>query len=176
MEDISKMSTADILAEFNVLTGSAVKRFASRADGERRLAKARADFEPVPDVSPTDAKMSIAEAVEPMAPWGDDQDDESPASEAPPASENAAAPVTSSNAEGVARSWQDPAVRAARSARHGVEVDGVAYNSTRSAFRALNLPDNKHVSFRKQLKAAGELEFSGHTFKIVERPHHQTDK
>lgn len=64
-----------------------------------------------------------------------------------------------SNSDGVAASWVDSEVRAARLTRDGVEVkvDGEVvgtYKSTRDAFRANRLPDNKHIRFRLKLKEA----------------------
>jgi hypothetical protein len=56
-------------------------------------------------------------------------------------------------------SWSKPGVHEARRKRDGVSVDGVQYKSVRDAFKALGLPDSKHVPFRKKLKAAGALGF-----------------
>jgi hypothetical protein len=64
-----------------------------------------------------------------------------------------------SNAAGVAASWADPAVHAARLKRDGVmvTVDGktTTHKSTRDAFRFYRLMDSKHIRFRGILKAAG---------------------
>lgn len=82
------------------------------------------------------------------------------------AAENGVKPVASrsspskaSNSDGVAASWADSEVREARLKRDGVEVklDGKSvgiFKSTRDAFRALRLPDNKHIRFRLKLKEA----------------------
>lgn len=63
-----------------------------------------------------------------------------------------------SNAAGVAASWADPAVHAARLTRDGVTVtvDGktTTHKSTRDAFRFYRLMDSKHIRFRGILKAA----------------------
>lgn len=73
-----------------------------------------------------------------------------------------AAPVKggrASNSAGVAASWAKPDVMAARLTRHGVAVtvgeDVREFKSTRDAFRALRLPDSKHIRFRMKLKAEG---------------------
>ena len=73
----------------------------------------------------------------------------------------------------IAASWNDPEVRAARSARHHVEVTdqqgGVhVYRSVKQAFDALGLPLGQHIKFRGELKAAGELTFNGFKFKAIE--------
>ena len=64
-------------------------------------------------------------------------------------------------AAAIARSWTRADVAAARVARHGVTVDGVAYRSVREAFEKLGLPMGLHIRFRAQLKAAGKLEGFG---------------
>lgn len=63
------------------------------------------------------------------------------------------------NSEGVAASWADGEVRAARLRRNSVsvELDGKnvgVFKSTYEAFRALRLPNNKHIRFRLRLKEA----------------------
>lgn len=85
-----------------------------------------------------------------------------------------------SNSAGVAASWADPAVKAARTTRNGVTVtlddeDGTEvfeYKSTRTAFEAHDLPDGKHIRFRMKLKASKaemfEHEGKKYFFKIVD--------
>lgn len=84
-----------------------------------------------------------------------------------------------SNSVGVKESWSDTAIHRARMTRHDVEVMNLAtaevteHKSVREAFRALRLPDSKHIRFRGALKASaiGEAEFSydGRTFLFVLR-------
>lgn len=74
-----------------------------------------------------------------------------------------------SNSDGVAASWVDADIRAARLTRDGVKVDqdGVelgVFKSTREAFRNLRLPDNKHIRFRLKLKEAHRDHGEGATF------------
>jgi len=52
--------------------------------------------------------------------------------------------------------------------QHKIKIDGVFYNSVADAFRQLELPMSRHQLFRKNLKAAGKLEFDGILFEIVE--------
>jgi hypothetical protein len=81
-----------------------------------------------------------------------------------------------SNSLGVAISWQDKEVRAARLTRDGVTVtvDGVTteHQSTRAAFREYRLPDSVHIRFRLKLKASRDevFNFNGvdYRFKMVE--------
>lgn len=49
------------------------------------------------------------------------------------------------------RTWKDPTIRAARIARHPVEVRGERYPSVRAAFQALQLPMGRHIVFRVAL-------------------------
>jgi hypothetical protein len=70
-------------------------------------------------------------------------------------------------AAAVSASWQDPDVRAARSARHAVDVDGVKYKSVMAAFVALGLDVKKLIKFRSDLVAYGEQAYGDHTFKLV---------
>jgi hypothetical protein len=74
-----------------------------------------------------------------------------------------------SNSDGVAASWVDSEIRSARLTRDGVkvELDGAPmgeFKSTRDAFRALRLPDNKHIRFRLKLKEAHRDHGSSATF------------
>jgi hypothetical protein len=81
-----------------------------------------------------------------------------------------------SNSLGVALSWQDKEVRAARLTRDGVTVtvDDVTteHQSTRAAFREYRLPDSVHIRFRLKLKASRDEVFSfngvDYRFKMVE--------
>lgn len=64
---------------------------------------------------------------------------------------------------GIAASWTDPDVYAARLTRQGTFVTvgkkTHEYNSVRAAFEALGLPISKHIRFRMKLKEAGEMAF-----------------
>jgi hypothetical protein len=68
----------------------------------------------------------------------------------------------------VAASWSDKDVKAARSARNGVLVDGkTEYKSVRAAFMALGLPIGSHIKFRMRLKAERTAEFDGYEFALI---------
>jgi hypothetical protein len=74
-----------------------------------------------------------------------------------------------SNSDGVAASWADSEVREARLTRDGVKVELEGkevgtFKSTREAFRALRLPDNKHIRFRLRLKEAHRISGGSETF------------
>ena len=66
--------------------------------------------------------------------------------------------------EGVRKSWEDPTVRERRRQRYGVSVlrNRVSigeYTSLYQAFKALGLPEKKHIPFRNKLRQAGSLPF-----------------
>jgi hypothetical protein len=83
------------------------------------------------------------------------------------------------NSEGVARTWGDGGVRAARLVREGVQVtlpsgEVRLYTCVREAFEFLRLDVKKHIKFRVKLKAKRELAFeadsgASYAFKIVPR-------
>lgn len=77
--------------------------------------------------------------------------------------------VRAKMAAGVARSWSDAEVRLKRLTRNGVVCNGQEFRSTFAAFEAFGLPDNKHIKFRKELKAAGFATFvhDGKEYKFV---------
>jgi hypothetical protein len=84
--------------------------------------------------------------------------------------------VPRANSAGVAASWSNPEVKAARTTKHGVTVKAggktTDHKSVAAAFRALNLPMAKHIQFRGKLKASGKeiFEHNGvmHAFRLVE--------
>lgn len=49
-----------------------------------------------------------------------------------------------------------------------VSVNGNIYRSVREAFKALGLPDSKHVKFRTELKAKLVATFNDYEFRIVQ--------
>lgn len=71
-------------------------------------------------------------------------------------------------ADGIARSWEDKEVAAKRAKRHFVRVNGAEFNSVRAAFVALGLPLNKHIKFRMELKAEGNLNAFGRKWEALE--------
>lgn len=84
----------------------------------------------------------------------------------------ARAAARASNSVGVALSWRNPEVRAARLTRDGVHVtdangaDAGTYKSVAEAFRALRLPFEKHIKFRLALKTSRKETINGFTFEM----------
>jgi hypothetical protein len=72
-------------------------------------------------------------------------------------------------AASIAASWADEAVRAARSSRIHISVNGQEFKSVGAAFRTLRLPLAKHIAFRASLRAAGSATFEhdGKKFNFV---------
>ena len=167
MKDTTAMKTSDMVAEYNALTGKAIKKFSSRAAGVKQLEFARAK-----------AKLT-AEAVEvkeipqdgSCCPACGAEHDQTYAVKSEErlfchhcSTEYWAngkiynAPAKSvTRAEGVRKSWSDKAVHDRRSVKHRVQVNGVEFKSVRAAFEHHGLPMTKHIKFRAQLKAAGSL-------------------
>lgn len=187
--DITTAKTAELVAFFNAHAEKPVKKFADRATAEKRVAAllatiqttaseiAESEPKEVPQAKPTQftaegccpvcgsTEVFVGEAPEGVVineesmrgchACGWFQDDK------------ADHVKNEKRAAGVTASWLKPDVKAARSARHAVEVAGVQYRSVREAFKALGLPDSKHIKFRGDLKRQGEGVFEGHDFKLV---------
>lgn len=149
---MKNMTTKEMVAEYNMLTGKSIKKFSSRGAGEKQLAAARkAHAKPGSEIG----KLAML-ATKPKA-----------AKE--PSSSNTRSAST-------ADSWKDKDVAAARKERTAVRVKGTAANgktvdeefgSVRKAFAALGLPDSKHGTFRLILKANGRAKFLDLNFSVV---------
>jgi hypothetical protein len=71
-----------------------------------------------------------------------------------------AAEPMSERAAAIADSWKDKKVAAARLTKNRVRVGRKVSSSTRAAWKALDLPPGRCISFRGKLKAAGKLAFT----------------
>lgn len=129
MKPIAEMSTADMVAEYNIRTKKNIKKFSSRKAGMKQLEAARDAAASMP--APVSTKT-----VEPKAPKA------------------VSGEKSKKRAEAQRESWGDRKIAAARSKRDHVYVTGHGpFNSVAKAFIALNLPLKKHLKFRMQLKA-----------------------
>ena len=72
-----------------------------------------------------------------------------------------------SRSAAIAKSWTVPETAAKRSQRNAVRVDGNEYRSVRQAFEMLDLPMEKRIKFRMELKAAGTLNAYGFAWEIL---------
>jgi hypothetical protein len=163
VEQIRAAKMAELVAFYNahVAPEGAVKRFRDRATAEQKalaILEAQAGEKKVKEA----ARMleGAFRAEPPVAPA-----DYSPWAwprgvdfGVPPAAEQAA------HSRGVAASWNDEKVRAARMQRNGVKVmwngqQPQEFKSVGAAFRALKLPVQKHIKFRALVKAQGKAYF-----------------
>lgn len=144
-----------------------VHRFSSRSTGEKRVdALCYAILQAIDEGAFTAAEPSVSIDHRGEEPADDEPKPAEPKKAARGSSSNT--PETRGAADARKASWKVPEVRAARSTRHGVVVDGVEYRSVAKAFLALGLPYEKHIKFRGELKKAGHAEFGGHKFVLAE--------
>ena len=67
----------------------------------------------------------------------------------------------------MAATWQDPEIRAKRSARHAITVGDETYKSMYKAFEELGLDLKDHAKVRLQCAQNGQAEYGGYTFKLA---------
>lgn len=131
--DIATASTKDLVAKYNELTGKSIKKFSSRAAGEKQVLAA------------LQSKVKKEAASTPAA----------KASAKKPASKPAA-----DRSAAIASTWKDPVVAAKRAERTHVKVGSTLYRSVKAAFEDLKLPLSKHIKFRIELKQHAQLTFT----------------
>lgn len=172
MNTIANMTTAEMVAEYNALTGKSIKKFSSRAAGEKQLAAVRAAQ---PQQEPAVTEHVIQELQLTHCPCCGihlsngyttntaQRDDNMPlldkheymclgcGGEFGPLIKGRSAKRSAS----ISNSWNDAEVAAKRSRRDHVSVNGSTYRSVRAAFGALKLPLNQHIRFRMALKESG---------------------
>ena len=141
MIDVTAATTNELVAFWNEhapqFGAKPVNRFATRGDAERR----------------------VRELIDNIEAHDEPVDDEAP--------EVTDVAHTDARSAGVARSWQDPEVRAKRSQRTNIRVDGVDYRSVKQAFDALGLPLKEHIPFRQLLKRELRLEAYDRVWEVV---------
>lgn len=151
--DVKTATTKALIEFYNSKTGKSIKKFSSRAAGEKQCA-ALLDKD---DGTKRPANPLSAQ-VESLVKHNTSARTES----AKPASKV-------SRSKAIAASWSDPATCAARSEKHHVMVGAVEYRSVKDAFEKLGLPLGKHIKFRAELKAKGKHTLDGHVFTVVEK-------
>lgn len=168
MFDVKKATTSELVAEYNRLSGKSIKKFSSRAAGEKQVSAliAKAPKALLRQALPAKAEAKPA-ATKPA--------------EAPRAAKSKEDKVPANRSESIRRSWSVMTTNIARCARHNVEVHEEGrkaetlqgYRSTLAAFNALKLPTGTVIRFRMALKAAGKnvFEHDGkkHHFAIVSK-------
>jgi len=148
MFDVKKATTAELVAEYNRLSGKSIKKFSSRAAGEKQVTALLGKALPSKAEVESTAKVKAASKAKPKA-------------------KPATPKVPADRSDSIRRSWSVMATNIARCARHNVEVyeEGrkaetlQGYRSTLAAFTALKLPIGTHIKFRMALKAAGKNVF-----------------
>ena len=137
---VTTATTAQLVAEYNRLTGKSIKKFSSRAAGEKQV-----------------QKLIDALAEQPVLP-----------KKKPKTAQTTKTPADRS--EAIRRTWIDRKVYDARSTRThvSVRVDGATevFKSTKAAFLKFGFPLGSHIKFRIALKAEGTktLEHEGKTY------------
>lgn len=124
------MTTAEMLAEYNSLTGKNTSKFASRAKGEEQLLAARIAQQPTQPVEEPKMEKQEQKATDPT------------------------------RSAATAATWTNKEIATSRAVRTNVSVGEYGiYRSVASAFKKLGLPMSKHIDFRAQLKKDGEATF-----------------
>lgn len=126
---IADLSTAEMVAEYNALTGKTIKKFSSRAAGEKQLEEARQAAQPAPKTKAPKAECSTDELHD---------------------LRSQAVAATWQDANIAARRKERSAVEVKG---HG------EFRSVKAAFDALELPLGKHITFRLRLKQEGSSLF-----------------
>lgn len=149
MFNVQTATTTELVAEYNRLSGKTIKKFSSRAAGEKQVTALLAKI-PKSPVSKLLPKSKVDKPVSKAKPprVAKEKIDKAPAN----------------RSESIRRSWTVMATHNARSTRHSVEVHEEgrkseslqSYRSTLAAFRALKIPEGTHIRFRMELKAKGK--------------------
>jgi hypothetical protein len=163
LKPIADMSTAEMVAEYNRLTGKTIKKFSTRAAGEKQLAAARSikakDMSSAIPTKAASTHLAIGKTIE--------------GNGIVPGMMTVNHPINSKSIKNARRSaaisetWNDPVIAAKRAQRNAVQVflptpagdKGQTFRSTGAAFKSLGLPLNQCNSFRLTLKAKGTAHF-----------------
>lgn len=196
MKNVIEMTSKEMIAEYNSLTGKNITKFSTRAVGEKQLEKARSKFVAELKNVREELVAEVEKAAEPVAKEYHYSVDGCPSCGAkeditPAGLEGTAggerlfchncstefhqdgriynAPAKSKTlSESIKASWKNAEVAAKRAKRDHVEVEGKGvFPSVLKAFQALGLPVSKHIKFRMELKAQGSAKFGSYNFKIV---------
>lgn len=166
-KEVKEMTIAELITEYNLLTGKSIKKFSTRAAGEKQVASARA-MEGTKSMFKGGATPAALPASEGKK---KEKKAAAPAPKLPgkPKQEKSPGAVSTNRSKGIGDSWNDPKIAAKRAQRNGVQVAGVQYRSVKAAFVALKLPLNGHIAFRMSLKESGKAtyEHSGSKYNFL---------
>lgn len=183
--NVTTATTNELVDFYNEHAEKPVKRFSDRKTAERRVSalleqvlaaakKPEAAPKKVTTKDPVLAKLAKVEHEQPCPNCGINVEDngkdvDSEGNEICMACNHVVKhAVDEVRSEAIAKTWLDEEVRAKRSTRHIVKVDGVEYRSVRAAFVALNLPLKEHIKFRMELKVEGDLNAYGRKWVAIE--------
>jgi len=185
MFDVKKATTAELVAEYNRLSGKSIKKFSSRAAGEKQVTAllGKPEGKPANPAMAAAAKLEKAKQTKPktLADHVATVEGVSKKVAVKRIAKLKADKLPADRSASIRRSWSVLATHNARSARHSVEVyqEGKktetlqTFRSTLAAFEALGLPIGTHIKFRMELKAQGKnsLEHDGvkYNFLLVEK-------
>jgi hypothetical protein len=144
--DVKLAQTSQLVAEYNRLTGKSIKKFSSRAAGEKQV-------QVLLDKLTASDQLAVVPKKKPKT--------------------KANTKIPADRSEAIRKSWSDKATHDARSQRTQVSVafngTKTVYRSTSAAFKALELPMGSHIKFRMALKAEGSkvFEHDGKNYKFT---------
>lgn len=187
MKAIAQLTTAEMVAEYNTLTGKSIKKFSSRAAGESQLAKVRAAASTTAPNKETKVSKKKPYSLDDGCPHCGEKLDQTYAA---PAGERMfchhcsteytqdgkiykAPPKSILRSKAISESWANKKIAEKRARRDNVAVEGVGtFRSVCEAFKKLNLPLNQHIKFRMSVKQDGNGVFETgdktYHFKLVE--------
>lgn len=168
-----EMTMSEMIAWYNSNTTNVVKKFADRKTAERRCTALKMslavknyeldfDMDVVEEEPASKVKQQAIKIGKISAPMHKNTKSAEAINE-----KKAQVVGHRTLSEAIRESWKDSTTAVKRSARNKVEVDGQEYPSVRQAFIDLNLPLEKHIKFRMELKAAGKLKAFDHKWVII---------
>ena len=158
--EVAAAATAELVATFNAFSTKPVKKFADRKTAERRvIALYREQMG-------EDMPATYTAPVAPVATTSVVRVNTTEVAEVAEVAEKAARRAAGN--EAISASWDNPEVRAARTSRIAIAVNGEEYTSVRAAFVALGLPLGRHIRFRGALRASGQVtDAAGNHWKVI---------
>jgi hypothetical protein len=198
MKTIAQMTTAELIAEYNALTGKSIKKFSSRSAGESQLVKVRPTTAPKKETKVSENESSVyafeshflthcpscgthlsngvgehGQEVNGKAIKHDEFEFACLACEHEFGSPIRKTAVSITRSKAISESWSNAKTAKKRARRDNVAVERVGtFRSVCQAFKQLNLPLNQHIKFRMSVKHDGIGMFEAgdkqYHFKLVE--------
>jgi hypothetical protein len=175
MTDFTALTSAELLAFYNANSTKEVARFADRATAIRRceaLPIAVVLAQPRAHVHGTCPSCGVEDQVPAGLEGTSAGEHRSYCNYCYVTYENDTgkivkdAKASTTRSAGIAASWTVAGVRAARSERTGVSANGMYFKSLAKAFAFHHVSMRGHIKRRMLLKATGQIEVGGITFKV----------